>query len=88
MGRQKKFNEDSKVLTIRVPKSRFDDIKEIVKKMIYNEDISRFYSDNTIDTQILRKMIIPFARNNVKVDLDVIESKRIKILWEMIQKNA
>ena len=88
MGRQKKFNEDSKVLTIRVPKSRFDDIKEIVKKMIHDENFSLFYSDNTMDTQILRKMIIPFAQNKVKVDLDIIESKRIKILWEMIQKNA
>ena len=56
--------------------------------MIHDENFSLFYSDNTMDTQILRKMIIPFAQNKIKVDLDIIENKRIKILWEMIQKNA
>jgi len=34
MGRNKKFNETSRVLTVRVPTSRYNEIKSVVENLI------------------------------------------------------
>ena len=43
---------------------------------------------HSLDTQILKKLIIPFAKNNISVDLQEKEIKRIKILMEELKQNA
>jgi len=39
MGKKKKFEEPSKVLTIRVPESRYDEIKNYIENIILVKDL-------------------------------------------------
>jgi hypothetical protein len=43
---------------------------------------------HSIDTQILKKLIIPFAKAQINVNLDEEEITRIKSLYMEVQSNA
>ena len=89
IGRPRK--EETKVYSKRVPISIYPAIKENVDKYI-NRIIKNGVSvdnnpthlnekHNSIDTQILNKLIKPFAERNMKVKLTEEESLRIKKIF-------
>jgi len=55
----------------------------------WDTETIRNFLDNgkqlSIDTQILKKLILPFAKAGIKVDLEDSEIKRIQELMEMIK---
>jgi len=96
MGRKLKFDTESKILSVRVPLERYDEIKAIVYDLvenriqninrIQNQEIDTRYSKG--DTIILKKLIIPFANTGIKVDLETNEIERIKELFGEVKKDA
>jgi hypothetical protein len=89
IGRPRK--EETKVYSKRVPLSIYLTIKENVDKYI-DKIISNGFivdsnitsqndKDNSIDTQILKKMIRPFAERNMEVKLTEEEKLRIKKIF-------
>ena len=63
-------------------------IKSIGKKelfKIYKAISNEIIESESIDTEILKKLIIPFARSGIEIDLSNEEIKRIKQLMEMIK---
>ena len=82
------FNEnETRVYIHRLLKDNL--IKEIGKKNRYiiytiiEKDNKK--ESHSLDTQILKKMIKPFAENDIELNLEVIEINRIKKLYEMIK---
>lgn len=67
MGRNKKFSEPSKVLTIRVPESRYSDIKNIVDNILKNDngDLYRIRNKNNKKTLKYLKFLNEFFKDNV-----------------------
>lgn len=61
-----------------------DKVKKIGNKgrfAIYKAKVESLKGNNGIDTQILKKLIIPFAKSKIIVKLFPNEQKRIKILF-------
>ena len=46
MGRKLKFNEQSKILTIRVPESKYNEIKSLVNNFLENNDNNEYRIQN------------------------------------------
>lgn len=59
-------------------------IKEIGKKNRYIIYAAVEKEDNILDTQILKKMILPFIKNNIELDLENNEIERIKNLFQEV----
>lgn len=79
-GRNRKFDG------FQVPKGQsYEDFKESVTKSGLNQTgyiRSKIFSDgNSIDTDILRKLILPFAERGIEIDLTEIEVQRIQSLF-------
>lgn len=60
-------------------------VKVIGKKERYKIYRAIESTEINLDTQILKKLIIPFAKNGIKVDLESKEIERIKQLMELIK---
>ncbi len=84
MGRTKKFNEKSKVLTIRVPESQYNTIKSTIENIIENKYVSENDPEDTLDTLILKKMIPEFIKYDIEIELDNNEIERVKSLYAEI----
>ncbi|MFW9971079.1 MAG: DUF1778 domain-containing protein [Candidatus Odinarchaeota archaeon] len=84
-----------KWIQLRISEGDKKKIKEKAENQ--NKSISQFVLDsvltnvntpvenvltNGLDTQILKKLLKPFAENGISVDLEDAEIKRIQELWE------
>lgn len=56
MGRKLKFNEKSRVLTIRVPESRYNEIKNIVNDCVRNNKINEYRIQNNNSLELLKNL--------------------------------
>ena len=65
-----------------------DLVRETGKRGRYITYTAKDLEIRNIDTQILKKLILPFAKNNISVDLEDKEINRIKQLMEEIKQNA
>ncbi len=86
LGRPLKYGEKLVVATVKVPGSRKEEIQKELPILVeqYIEGITSI----SIDTEILKKMIIPFTNAGIKVDLETNEIERIKELFGEVKKDA
>jgi len=56
MGRKQKFNEKSRVLTMRVPESRYHEIKNIINDYMSNNKTNRYRIQNNNSLEMLKKL--------------------------------
>jgi hypothetical protein len=76
MGRKKKFEEASKVLTVRVPESQHDEIKTMVYRLLENGNGDKDHANdnkNIIDKLVL--LMIKAGINSEKYGINIDEGE-------------
>ena len=63
MGRKLKFNEQSKILTIRVPESKYNEIKSLVNRFLEGNDGNEYRIQNN-NIEYLKFLMDFFQMNN------------------------
>jgi len=90
-----KYGYDTKITTIRIPDLNDLDMERILRKAIDGFVIEYFFTKsnsktntNEIDTEILKKMIIPFIENEIEIDLEQKEANRLEQLVSEVMDNG
>jgi len=86
LGRPLKYGERLVVATVKVPESRREEIQKELPILVEQYIIG--ITSISIDTIILKKLIIPFTNAEIKVDLETNEIERIKELFGEVKKDA
>lgn len=87
MGRQKKFDERSKVLTIRVPESQHDKIKTIVMDVLNGQLPGR---NSNLEMDVLKKGYDQFNslfENVMKNASKMLKTSQIEMFRQLIKDN-
>ncbi len=78
--RKYKFEEESKLISFRVPTSQYKEYRKVIQEFI---DI--FYFEKVNDTSLLKKLVPYFIKQKVKATLEETEIKRIQKLWNEVR---
>jgi len=69
MGRKLKFDTKSKILSVRVPLERYDEIKAIVYDLVENriQNVNRIQNQE-IDTELIDKLVLLMIKAEINSD--------------------
>jgi len=69
MGRKLKFDTESKILSVRVPLERYNEIKAIVYDLVENriQNVNRIQNQE-IDTELIDKLVLLMIKAEINSD--------------------